>query len=82
MATQSEFIKKVKSLENKPNPNKSIKVYELDFGDTNFISASYKDLLDWIETDISDIKTTGKLYYEITVKYMKKKDYDNLPEWA
>lgn len=34
-----------------------IKVYELDFGDTNLISSDVDTILDWIKTDIQDMKS-------------------------
>ena len=54
----------------------------MDFGDTNFITQNYKDVLAWIESDIERIDETGELNYSITVKYMTEKQYAKLPEWS
>ena len=59
-----------------------IKVYELDFGDTNFLSRDIKGILDWIETDISDLAVDGELNYTITIKMMTERQYKNIPDWA
>lgn len=58
-----------------------IKVYELDFGDTNLITENKKDILDWIEADLDNIDEYG-LQYEITTKLMTREEIDVLPEWA
>jgi hypothetical protein len=59
-----------------------LKVYELDFGDTNFLSLSLKDILNWIETDMSDLGDSDELNYTITIRRMTQEEYDALPEWA
>jgi hypothetical protein len=61
---------------------KKIKVYELDFGDTNLLDDDPKTLLDWIDTDIADMKEGDELNYTITIRMMTKKQYEALPEWA
>ncbi len=58
-----------------------LKVYELDFGDTNFLSTSIKDILDWIETDINDMADADELNYTITIRRMTEEEYSLLPEW-
>lgn len=58
-----------------------IKVYELDFGDTNLITENKKDILNWIEADLDNIDEYG-LQYEITTKLMTREEIDALPEWA
>lgn len=58
-----------------------IKVYELDFGDTNLITENKKDILNWIEADLDNIDEDG-LQYEITTKLMTREEIDALPEWA
>lgn len=58
-----------------------IKVYELDFGDTNLITENKKDILNWIEADLDNIDENG-LQYEITTKLMTREEIDALPEWA
>lgn len=58
-----------------------IKVYELDFGDTNLITENKKDILNWIEADLDNIDEDG-LQYEITTKLMTRAEIDALPEWS
>lgn len=59
-----------------------IKVYELDFGDTNFLSESIEDILAWIETDMSDLSGEDELSYTITTKMMTREEIGSMPEWA
>lgn len=61
--------------------NKKITVYELDFGDTNFITDGIQQILDWIETDMQNMDK-DPLSYEITKKEMTQKAFDKLPEWS
>lgn len=61
---------------------KKIKVYELDFGDTNLLDENPKTLTDWIETDIRDMKEGDELNYTITIRMMTRKQINELPEWA
>ena len=58
-----------------------VNVYELDFGDTNFICEDKKDILEWISADIDNIGEDG-LEYKITTKIMTRKELDELPEWS
>lgn len=60
-----------------------IKVYELDFGDTNLFSKHKDGILSWIESEMVDLKKAGQvLNYKITITYMTKAKYDKLPEWS
>lgn len=58
-----------------------IKVYELDFGDTNLISSNKQDTLDWIAADLDNINPDG-LEYVITTRSMSQREYNSLPEWS
>ena len=64
-----------------PLDGEKIKVYELDFGDTNLITEDKKEILNWIEADLGDIDDDG-LQYTITTKLMTREEIDALPEWA
>ncbi len=59
-----------------------IKCYELDFGDQNLISSNVKDILDWIETGMYDLKEGDELNYTIKIKFLTNKQYAKLPEWG
>lgn len=61
-----------------------IQVFELDFGDTNFLSENMQDILDWIKNDLQNLKTgdTDELNYTITVRLMTRQQIHELPEWA
>lgn len=59
-----------------------IKCYELDFGDTNLITKSKQDILEWIKADMDDLTESDELHYEITVKMMTQEEIDALPEWS
>jgi hypothetical protein len=61
-----------------------IKVFELDFGDTNLVSPNAEDITAWIESDLAELKSGGvdELNYTIKVKLMTQKKINNLPEWA
>lgn len=62
---------------------KKIKVYELDFGDTNLISPSIQDILEWIKAESQNLKEgDGPLQYEITVKMLTEEEISALPEWS
>lgn len=61
---------------------KKSKVYELDFGETNIISAFVEDIIAIIETEMRDMKVGEELNYTITTKMMSQKKYDSLEEWA
>jgi hypothetical protein len=65
----------------KNKDNELIKLYELDFGDTNFLSETIEDVLCWIETDMSDMASGDELTYTITCKYITRKEFNELPEW-
>lgn len=59
-----------------------IKVYELDFGDTNLLDKDPQVLLDWMKTDIEDMKEGDELGYKITIRMMTQEEIDALPEWS
>lgn len=61
---------------------KKIKVYELDFGDTNLLSPHIDEIINWIKTDLSDQKEGDELAYTITIKMMTQEEIDALPEWS
>ncbi len=61
---------------------KKIRVYELDFGDTNLIVKDYNDILDWIKVDLDDMGDSSELEYRITTKMITEKEFLKLPEWA
>ena len=58
------------------------RVYELDFGDTNLLSEKEHVILDWIKTDMENLKVDDDLNYKITVKMMTDKEISALPEWS
>lgn len=58
------------------------KVYELDFGDTNVLDEDPKALLDWIDTEIHDMKEDDSLQYTITIRMMTRQEINDLPEWS
>lgn len=60
----------------------NIKVYELDFGDTNVISQDIKTITDWIKADMSDLTGEDELNYTITTKMITPEEYAALPEWS
>lgn len=59
-----------------------IKVYELDFGDTNLLDKDPHVLLDWMKTDMEDMKEGDELDYKITIRMMTQEEIDALPEWS
>lgn len=59
-----------------------IKVYELDFGDTNLLDKDPQVLLDWMKTDMEDMKEGDELDYKITTRMMTQEEIDALPEWS
>ncbi len=61
---------------------KKIKMYELDFGDTNFISQNPKEIVGWIESDIHNAKKGEQFDYRITIKHLSRKEIANLHEWS
>lgn len=63
--------------------NKLIKCYVFDFGDTPLITEDLKIIMDWLEADVSGIKKDGEAYEStITIRYMTRKEIDDLPEWS
>ena len=58
-----------------------IKVYELDFGDTNLIDKDIQTLLDWIKTDLQGMSDSDEVCYTITTQLMTKEQFESLPEW-
>lgn len=61
---------------------KKVTVYELDFGDTNFIDTEVSNIMAWIETDVKDMKIGDELNYTITKKEMTERAFKALPEWS
>ncbi|MGN6491189.1 MAG: hypothetical protein ACTHLE_04275 [Agriterribacter sp.] len=61
---------------------KTIKCYELDFGDQNLISENKEDILNWIETDMYDLDKGDELNYKITIRMMTPKELAKLPDWG
>jgi hypothetical protein len=59
-----------------------IKVFELDFGDTNLLSEDPEQILAWIKTDMLDLKDEDELDYVVRIKRMTRKEIDLLPEWS
>lgn len=59
-----------------------IKVYELDFGETNVIDEDLDNLLEWMKTEIQDLKEGDDLNYKISFRMMTRRQINNLPEWA
>lgn len=59
-----------------------IKVFELDFGDTNLLDEDIDVILEWIKTEMSDMKPEDTLEYTITIRMMTREEIDALPEWA
>lgn len=59
----------------------SIKVYELDFGDTNLLSENIKEITSWIEADMHDLGDMDELNYTITIRRMTREQINALPEW-
>lgn len=67
----------------KSKSREKFKVYELDFGDTNFLSENIKDITEWIANDMTDLKTTdNKLEYIIGIRMMTRKQISEIPDWA
>lgn len=64
------------------NKNEKFKVYELDFGDTNLLTEDKQAVLDWIATDLADMKPSGELNYTITIRMMTRRQINALPEWS
>ncbi len=58
-----------------------IKVYEFDYGETNVIDPRIGTILDWIETDMSDLSDEDELSYTITTRWIDEEEFLNLPEW-
>lgn len=62
---------------------KKIKVYELDFGDTNLLSEDREVITQWIDADMDGLKKeTDELNYVIKVKFMTRRQINALPEWS
>jgi hypothetical protein len=61
---------------------KKFKVFELDFGDTNLLTEDSRAIADWIQTDMENMQDDDELQYTITIRYMTRKQIENLPEWA
>ena len=59
----------------------SIKVYELDFADTNLLSENIKEITAWIESDMHDLEDMNELNYTITIRRMTREQINALPEW-
>ena len=59
-----------------------IKVFELDFGDTNVLDTNPKTLLDWIKADMEGMADDEELEYKITIRKMTEKQFKALPDWA
>jgi hypothetical protein len=59
-----------------------IKVFELDFGDTNLLDKDPQVLVDWIKSDMEGMADGDELNYTITIRRMTQKEIDDLPEWA
>ena len=38
--------------------------------------------MQWINTDLQDLKEGDELNYTITIKYLTKEEVDALPEWS
>lgn len=56
-------------------------VYVLDFGDTNVVSEDPMQIIEWIKTDVFDLKSGDELHYTITTQMMTQAEIDALPEW-
>lgn len=69
-----------KKIENKPA--EKIKVYELDFGDTNLITKNIQEIIDWIHADVEGMGDSDELSYTITTKLISEEEFENLPEWS
>lgn len=59
-----------------------IKVFELDFGDTNLLDKDPQVLVDWIKSDMEGMADGDELNYTIIIRRMTQKEIDDLPEWA
>lgn len=59
-----------------------LKVFELDFGDTNVLTTNPKEILDWIDTEMDDMPDDGELNYKITIRRMTQRQINKLPDWA
>lgn len=64
------------------NENELIKVFELDFGDTNLLSENADEILAWIKSDMDEMKDDSELEYSITIRRLTRKEIDELPEWS
>lgn len=61
---------------------KTIKIFELDFGETNLLSDNESEIVDWIKNDMESMSQTDTLEYKITIRQMSKKEFEELPEWS
>jgi hypothetical protein len=63
--------------------HKKFKVFSLTVNDgAPLICVNRKDVMDTIEAEISEIKEgDGTAVFEVEVKRITQKEYDNLPEW-
>ena len=59
-----------------------IKVYELDFGDTNLLSENLQDITEWIKTEAESMLDDAELEYRITIRRMTREEIEALPEWS
>jgi len=62
--------------------NEKIKVYELDFGDTNLLDENLETITDWIKSDLHDLADGDELNYTIKIRRMTRQEIDELPEWS
>lgn len=58
------------------------KVYELDFGDTNLLSENMNEILEWIRSDMDDMRTHDVLEYKISIRLMTREQINKIPEWS
>lgn len=75
-------IDRLQSVSSTNKEDQKIKCYELDFGDTNLISQNHKDITDWVETALKDLKEGDELDYTVTIKMLTQEEIDALPEWS
>lgn len=80
--TTVENIGSSPTIANAMLPAVKIKVYELDFGDTNLLDKDPQVLLNWMKTDMKYMKEGDELDYKITIRMMTQEEIDALPEWS
>lgn len=61
--------------------SKKIKVYELDFGDTNLLTEDVNGVIEWIKADLENMEDNEELNYTVTIRMMTQKQIDKIPEW-